>query len=113
MPKPNNAYLAKKQAEQEARDLVIKQWSWQMAYDALTLVLNDKEVMGKDVFGIQRLKRINKALNDKITEMMPALSKAANASYVRSQVDRELEKICGEEFEPWEVRYPWWDDRGI
>ncbi len=113
MPKPNNAFLAKQAEKQKQRDLIIMSWSHQMCYDALTMVLNDKEIMGKDVFGMQRLKKINAALNKKITEMLPAMSGAVNASYLRSQVDRELEKICGEDFAPWEERYDYWDDRGI
>ena len=113
MAKPNNAYLAKKAEKQKARDTVIMQWSHQMVYDALTLVLNDKEVMGKDVFGKQRLNRLCKALNIKISEIMPSMSGAVDASYIRAQVDRELERICGEDFVPWEERYPYWDDSGI
>lgn len=113
MPKPINPYLAKKRQEQKTRDAIIMAWSHQMCYDALTLVLNDKEIMGKDVFGKQRLNKLCVALNAKIKEIMPGMSGANNSSYVRYQVDRELEKICGEDFAPWEERYEYWDDRGI
>ena len=113
MAKPINPYLAKKAEQQKQRDLIVMMWSHQMCYDALTLVLNDKEVMGKDVFGKQRLNKLCVALNAKIKEIMPGMSKANNASHVRAQVDRELEKICGEEFVPWTERYEYWDDRGI
>lgn len=113
MPKPTNAFLAKQAEKQRARDMVVMEWSHQMCYDALTLVLNDKTVMGKDVFGKQRLNKICEALNAKIGEIMPGLSGKTNASYVRAQVDRELQKICGEDFAPWEERYPYFDDRGV
>ena len=113
MPKPKNAYLAKKAEKQRVTNQVVAMWSHQMCYDAITLVLNDKNVMGKDVFGKERIKKISDAMNAKIGEIMPALSGAASASYIRAQVDRELAKICREDFEPWEVRYPYWDDRGI
>lgn len=113
MAKPINPYLAKKAEQQKQRDMIVMSWSHQMVYDALTLVLNDKEVMGKDVFGKQRLDKLGVALNAKITEMLPGMSGANNASYIRAQVDRELEKICGNEFVPWEERYEYWDDRGI
>lgn len=112
MAKPN-AYLAKREKEQKARDMIVMQWSHQMCYDALTLVLNDAEVMGKDVFGKKRLEKLAGALNDKITEMLPGMSGAVNASHIRRQVDDELQKICGEDFPSWEERYPFWDDRGI
>lgn len=113
MPKPNNAYLAKKAEKQKQRDLIVMMWSHQMCYDALTLVLNDKEVMGKDVFGKQRLNRLCVALNAKIKEIMPGMTGATNASHVRRQVDDSLRKICGEDFAPWEERYEYWDDSGI
>ena len=113
MPKPNNAYIAQQREKQKARDMVIMHWSHQMAYDAITLVLNDPTVMGKDVFGKQRLERICKAMNEKIREMLPALGGTPSASHVRAQIDRALQKICGEDFSTWEERYPWWDDRGI
>lgn len=113
MPKPINPYLAKKAEQQKQRDLIVMSWSHQMCYDALTLVLNDKEVMGKDVFGKQRLNKLCVALNEKITEILPGMSGATSASHVRYQVDRELQKICGEDFVPWEERYEYWDDRGI
>lgn len=108
-----NAYLAKRDADRKQRDMIIMAWSHQMVYDALTLVLNDKEVMGKDVFGRQRLNKLCVALNAKITEMLPGVSGSVNASHIRYQVDRELQKICGEDFAPWEERYEYWDDRGI
>lgn len=108
-----NAYLAKKAEYQKQRDMIIMAWSHQMVYDALTLVLNDKEVMGKDVFGKQRLQKLCAALNAKITEILPGMSGAVNASHIRYQVDRELQKICGDDFAPWEERYECWDDKGI
>lgn len=113
VPKPNNAFLAKQAEKQKQRDLIVMMWSHQMCYDALTLVLNDKEVMGKDVFGKNRLNKLCKALNEKIKEIMPGVSSQINSSHVRAQVDRELQKICGDEFEPWEMRYEYWDDSGI
>jgi len=113
MAKPNNAFLARQAEKQKQRDMIVMAWSHQLCYDALTLVLNDKEVMGKDTFGQDRLNKLCVALNAKIGEILPGMSDAVNASYIRAQVDRELEKICKESFEPWEVRYEFWDDRGI
>lgn len=112
MGKPN-AFLAKQAEKQKQRDMIVMAWSHQMVYDALTLVLNDKEVMGKDVFGKKRLDKLSKALNEKITEMLPGMSGAVNASHIRRQVDDELRRICGEDFAPWAERYECWDDRGI
>lgn len=108
-----NPYLERQEEKRKQRDTIIMLWAHQMCYDALTLVLNDPEIMGKDVFGEKRLNKLCKATNAKIEEIMPGLSSQVNASHVRAQVDRELEKICKESFVPWEERYEYWDDRGI
>lgn len=107
---PNkNAYLAKR-AE---RETTIMMWGIQLAFDAMTLVLNDPEVMGKDVFGEKRFNRLCKAISAKGKEILPGLSRKVNASHVRRLVDDELRKICKSSFIPWEERYEDWDDRGI
>lgn len=109
-----NAYLAKQAEKQMRRDMTVFAWAQQITYDALTLVLNDTEVMGRDVFGEKRLNKLREAANAKVNEILPGLSaKAPNASYVRAMTDRELEKICKDSFLPWEERYDDWDDRGI
>ena len=113
MSKGKNACLDKQAEKQKQRDLIVMSWSHQMCYDALTLVLNDPEVMGKDVFGRKRLNKLCKALNKTIGEILPGMSGAVNASHVRRQVDDALRRICGEDFAPWEERYEFWDDRGI
>ena len=112
MKKPNT-YLAKKEQERITRDMIVTGWAQQEVFDALTLVLNDKEVMGKDVFGEERLKKLCVALNAKVNEIRPGLSNKASASHVRRQVDDELQKICKNSFVPWEERYIYGDDRGI
>lgn len=108
-----NPYLAKREQERLARDMIVAGWAQQEVFDALTLVLNDKEVMGKDVFGEERLMKLCVALNAKVNEIRPGLSHQASASHVRRQVDDELQKICKKTFVPWEERYIYWDDRGI
>ena len=113
MPKPN-AYLARQEQIREARDLLIASWCCQICFDALSLVLNDPEVMDRDVFGKARLKKIEAAVNAKAKELLPGINKKDPASsYVRAMTDRELEKIFKEEFIPWPGRYDGWDDRGI
>lgn len=112
MPKPN-PWLAKQAEKQKQRDMIVMAWSHQICYDALTLVLNDPEVMGKDVFGRKRLNKLYEALNAKISEILPGMSGADNASHIRRLVDDELRKICGDDFASWEERYEYWDDRGI
>ena len=109
-----NAYLERQAEKQRQRDSIVMSWSHQILYDALSLVLNDPEVMGKDVFGEKRLGKLCVATNAKLKEMLPGLlNNQPNSSYIRAQVDRELEKICKDSFVPWEERYEFWDDKGI
>lgn len=37
---------------------IVQRWTAQLCLDVMTLVLNDPEIMGKDVFGPQRLKKL-------------------------------------------------------
>lgn len=108
-----NQYLAARAEKQKRRDALIMAWSFQLCYDALTLVLNDPEEMGKDVFGRKRLNKLCSAVNAKIREIMPGMTGAVNASHIRRVVDDELRKICGADFAPWENRYEFWDDSGV
>lgn len=50
MKKPND-YLARQAEKQRQRDMIVTMWAHQQCYDALTLVLNDPEVMGKMCLG--------------------------------------------------------------
>lgn len=102
-----------KQMGTRERDYLVLAWSFQICFDALTLVLNDPKSMGKDVFGRNRLKKLCADLKAKTREILPGLSYGNESSHVRAQVDRELQKIYGEDFTPWQNRYELWDDRGI
>jgi hypothetical protein len=108
-----SGYLKRQDRERKQRDSIVLQWSCQLAMDLMTLVLNDAEIMGHDTFGRERLNKIGKAWNDLFRESADALTRKSNASHVRRKIDERLQKICGEDFEPWEERYQYWDDRGI
>lgn len=105
----NNGYLERQAIKQQ----ILTSWVCQAMIDAMILVLNDPEVMWKDRFGEKRLEKVVYAVEEKFKEVAPGFSRKTNASYVRAMVDRELAKICGEKFAPWEERYELWDDKGI
>ena len=113
MSKQKNAYLAKQAAKQAERELYVKLWTTQVCMDAFMLALNDPEFVGKDVFGKSRFNRIKPGIEKYYHEIMAGATNDVKASYVRHLVDDRLRAICGEYFEPWEVRYEDWDDRGI
>lgn len=64
-----------------------------------------------DVFqmGPGRCERFGQAMMEYIHEIAQSMVQDAKddpgMEYARETVDRRLRKICGEKFEPWEVRY--------
>ena len=108
-----NAFLEKMAEKQAMRELIIKLWTTQLCMDAVTLALNDPEYMGKDVLGRKRINKLKKGIEKYYHEIIIGTTNDVKASYVRSKTDERLEAICGEDFQPWEVRYEYWDDKGI
>lgn len=107
-------YLARLEEQRIQRDTQVLAWGCQIVFDALTLVLNDPDYMGKDVFGEKRLNKLNAALNEVGREIIQGLTRTnPGASYQRHIVDERLRKIAKESFIPWPERYEGWDDRGI
>lgn len=102
-----NGYLQRR----ENRILVNKQAAadteQQYSIDLLCLVLNDPDVMGKDVFGGKRLVRILRAYGEAHNEWATALTTRPEADYYRAKLDEKLQRIFGENFQPFEERYPW------
>lgn len=105
--------LKRQKEEQKARDRVLqdatRQTFVQYMTDTLLFTLNDPEVMGKDVFGYARLKKILDAWGAKYDLYFEALTLADEADYYRQKMDDALRRIVpeGEEFFPFEERYQW------
>ena len=53
-----NGYLDRRKVRDDVMQDAIKQTYMQYMTDMLILTLNDPEVMGKDVFGYKRLKKV-------------------------------------------------------
>lgn len=113
MPRGKNAYAAELMLRKQMGVAVIQTWTAQLCLDCMTLVLNDPEIMGKDRFGRDRLRKIGDGFNALFSQAYDAFTTKPNASHVRAQLDRELEKIVKEDFLPWNERYDNWLDRGI
>lgn len=108
-----NAYAQKIKARKELGEYILKRWTCQLCLDAMSLALNDPEIMGKDTFGRERLTRLGEGFNKYFDEIYPALTKNEKASYLRAVVDRRLHQILGDDFLAWEERYEYWNDREI
>lgn len=110
---PKNDYARRLEKQRRAESEIVLRWTAQLCLDVMTIVLNDPEVMGRDVFGPVRLNRVGKAFNKLFADVAVGLSGRPEASYVRAKVDERLARIMGEAAEAWPDRYPYWDDRGI
>jgi hypothetical protein len=76
--------------------------------DTLILTLNDPEIMGKDVFGKERIVRVVKAWGKKYDKYHGALEKGDEQDYYQVKMDEALKRALGEEgFDPFERRYEW------
>ena len=74
----------------------------------LILTLNDPEIMGKDVFGEARIRRILDGWGKKYDYYFDALTKGDEADYYRQKLDDKIKAICKSgDFVPFEQRYDW------
>ncbi len=104
-----NGYLAKRKIRDNVMQDAIRQTYQQYMTDTLILTPNDPEVMGKDVFGYKRLKKVLEAWGKNYDKYFDALTKNPEADYAREKMDRLMKAICGDsgDFFPFEERYEW------
>lgn len=78
----------------------------QQFFDFLCLVLNDPDIMGKDVFGEKRLLKIHEELKKVDKYFSEAFVNSQESDYYQEKLDALLRKIFGE-IDPFNVRYPY------
>lgn len=89
--------------QQATRDTFV-----QYMTDLTILALNDPEVMGKDVLGETRIRKVLEAIGKKYDYYFDALTKGAEADYYQQKLDERLRAICKSgDFAPFEQRYEW------
>lgn len=103
-----NGYLDRQQKVVGVYRQAEKETYIQYMTDTLLLTLNDPEVMGRDVFGKERLKKVVRAWGEKFDEFHGALEKGDEADYYQEKLDSRLKKIIGDDdFHPFDERYEW------
>lgn len=110
MGKPN-AFLLKQQKMQQKCFEVGCDITAQQFFDYLCLVLNDPEIMGKDVFGAKRIKKIHEALRETDKQFSEAFVNSQESDYYQEKLDAALRQIF-DDIEPFNKRYPFlrdWD----
>lgn len=106
-----NAFIAQQQAKQQQCFEVGCDITAQQFFDFLCLVLNDPEIMGKDVFGANRLLKIHEALKKVDKQFSEAFVHSQESDYYQEKLDAALRQIFGE-IDPFNKRYPYlkeWD----
>lgn len=104
-----SGYLAKQKARNTVLQDATRETYEQFMTDTLILTLNNPDVMGKDVFGHKRLKKVLEAWGRCYDVYFDALTNRPEADYVRQRMDDAMKKICGKsgDFVPFEKRYNW------
>lgn len=104
-----NGYLERRKVRDNVMQDAIRQTYQQYMTDTLILTLNDPDVMGKDVFGYKRLKKVLDAWGKCYDKFFDALTKNDEADYARAKMDQAMQRICegSGDFIPFEKRYDW------
>ena len=105
-----SGYAKRLQERQRERERIVELWISQLCLDVMADVLNDPNVMGKDVMGARRQKRIAEAFNDRYPQYEIGLTKKPDSDYIRAKVDERQRQIFGPDALVWRERYPYWED---
>lgn len=90
-------FLARQRAEKRVYLDVGLQCGRQQIIDMMSLVLRDPEIMGKDIFGKDRLMKVVKGIGDYIDKYQPAWQKDDDSDYYQKKLDDALAEAYGEE----------------
>lgn len=103
-----NGYLQRQRAKVNVYRQAEKETYIQFMTDTLILTLNDPEVMGKDVFGEKRIKKVVAAWGKVFDRFHGALEKGDEQDFWQVKLDQCLKGVLGEEdFAPFTKRYEW------
>lgn len=105
-----NAYLQRQENKIDVYRQAERETCIQFMTDTLALTLNDPEVMGKDVFGKDRLKKVLSGWGEYYDKFHGALEKNDETDYHQIKLDEGLYRIFGEEMDKFGMRYPWLKD---
>ena len=104
---PKNDYLRKRQEMNQGFLDVGEQLGMQKMWDFMQIALRDPDVMGKDIFGQQRLKKLFLKLKELADEFSVAYADDKEADYYQEKLDDALRGIWGDEFQTFFERYPY------
>lgn len=91
-----NDFLARQRAVQHEFFNAGLQSGRQQIIDMVSLVLRDPDIMGKDVFGKDRLLKVVKGIGEYIDTYQKAWEKDDETDYYRAKLDEALAQAYGE-----------------
>ena len=89
-------YLARQRALQRAFFEAGLRCGRQQIIDMVTLVLRDADIMGKDIFGKDRLTKVVSGIGEYIDTYQKAWEKDDETDYYRAKMDEALAQAYGE-----------------
>lgn len=92
-----NQYIARRNAMRQGFFDAGLNSGRQQIIDVVSLVLRDPEIMGKDVFGKERLLKVVNGIGEYIDKFQPAWEKTDETDYYRAKLDDALAEAYGEE----------------
>jgi hypothetical protein len=91
-----NAFLQKIEEARKAYLNVGVQCGRQQILDMMTLALRDPDVVGKDIFGRDRLIKVVKSIGEHIDKFQPAWERTDDTDYYRAKLDDALAEAYGD-----------------
>lgn len=92
-----NDYLARQRLMQRTYFDAGLRSGRQQILDMVSLVLRDSEIMGRDIFGKDRLLKVVKGVGEYIDKYQLAWEKSDEADYYQKKLDDALAEAYGEE----------------
>lgn len=103
-----NGYLQRQRNTVNVYRQAEKETYIQFMTDTLILTLNDPAVMGKDVLGEKRIKKVLEAWGKVFDKFHGALEKGDEQDFWQVKLDMNLMGVLGEkDFAPFAKRYKW------
>ena len=102
-----SGYLKRKKVEIGVYRQAEKETYIQFMSDMFQIALNDPDVMGKDVLGEARIRRVAEAASRNFDTFHGALENIPEADYFQEKLDSRLRRIFKEKLVPFAKRYPW------
>ena len=100
--------LLKRMKEREQAVLDIgEEMGIQKIWDYMQIALRDPAVVGKDVFGRERLKKLYKRMSEYANYFHDAFTMHPEADVRQEELDKLLEEVWGDDLQPFFERYPY------